>query len=60
MPDQNGTIIPQVPSAQSAMRGAPGRSGAAFNVEHMTVVGYNPDDAVQKFGHEIQWQMAGT
>jgi hypothetical protein len=60
VPDQNGTIIPQVPSAQSAMRGAPGRSGAAFNVEHMTVVGYNPDDAVQKFGHEIQWQMAGT
>ena len=31
-----------------------------FNVEQMTVVGYNPDDAVAKFGAEVKWQMAGT
>ena len=35
-------------------------SGPAFNVERMTVVGYNPDDAVAKFGAEISWTMAGT
>jgi len=37
-----------------------GASGAKFNVEHMTVVGYNPDEAVAKFGHEVAWQMAGA
>jgi hypothetical protein len=60
VPDQNGTIIPQVPAPAAKGGASVSGSGAKFNVEHMTVVGYNPDDAVQKFGHEIQWQMAGA
>ena len=60
VPDQNGTIVPQVPAPAAKGGFGSSASGAKFNVEHMTVVGYNPDDAVQRFGHEIQWQMAGA
>jgi len=41
-------------------QGSAASGGPAFHVAQMTVVGYNPDEAVAKFGREVQWQMAGT
>lgn len=34
-------------------------AGPAFTVESMTVVGFDPSDAVRQFGHEVAWTMVG-
>ena len=58
---QNKALVNAINDGQQVGQGGtPGRSGPTFSVAQMTVVGYNPDDAIAKFGREVQWQMAGT
>jgi len=54
-PTLHGSLDSATPAQRSAAVG-----GAAFHVEKMTVVGYDPDEAVRKFGHEVKWAMVGT
>lgn len=46
--------LPKPPAPGTSFGGPPPTIGS------LTVIGYDPDEAVRKFGQELQWQMAGA